>query len=51
MNRITFRISEAQDQELDRLVEEGEFPNKSEALRAATRRFLRNQRKDEILSP
>ena len=35
--RVTFRIPQQQLDELDRLVEEGVYPNRSEAIRDAVR--------------
>lgn len=37
MERITFRIPKQQEEEVDRLVENGEYPNKSEAIRSLVR--------------
>lgn len=41
MKRISFRIPEEQLKRIDELVRKGEFPNRSEVLRAAVREFLR----------
>jgi Arc/MetJ-type ribon-helix-helix transcriptional regulator len=40
MDRITLRIPEAQLGALESRVEEGEFPNRSEAIRHALREYL-----------
>lgn len=40
MERITFRITPKQKEEIDALVESGEYPNRSEAIRAAVREML-----------
>jgi len=40
MQRVTFRADEALVDDLDQLVEDGEFPNRSAALRAAARQVV-----------
>ncbi|MFC4358014.1 ribbon-helix-helix domain-containing protein [Halobium salinum] len=40
MDRITLRIPEAQLGALESRVDEGEFPNRSEAIRHAVREYL-----------
>ncbi|WP_226042863.1 ribbon-helix-helix domain-containing protein [Natrinema sp. DC36] len=35
MDRVTFRETESQLERVDALVDSGEFPNRSEAIRAA----------------
>lgn len=40
MERETFRVPKQQVEGIEELVEEGVFPNKSEAMRAAVRDFL-----------
>ena len=40
MERITFRITPTQKAEIDALVESGEYPNRSEAIRAAVREMV-----------
>ncbi len=40
MERVTLRIPEQQVRAVEALVEEGEFPNRSEAIRAAVRTMV-----------
>lgn len=40
MERVTLRIPETQIDEVEQLVESGQFPNRSEAIRAAVRDLL-----------
>lgn len=40
MERVTLRIPEQQVDELEALVESGEFPTRSEAIRHAVREFV-----------
>ncbi|MCX2818525.1 MAG: ribbon-helix-helix domain-containing protein [Halobacteriales archaeon] len=40
MERVTLRIPEQQVKAVEALVEEGEFPNRSEAIRAAVRTMV-----------
>jgi antitoxin ParD1/3/4 len=40
MERVTLRIPEQQIEEVERMVETGQFPNRSEAIRAAVREML-----------
>jgi Arc/MetJ-type ribon-helix-helix transcriptional regulator len=40
MERVTLRIPKQQIEEVERMVETGEFPNRSEAIRAAVRDML-----------
>jgi len=40
MERVTLRIPEEQVRAVETLVEEGEFPNRSEAIRAAVRTMV-----------
>lgn len=44
MDRVTLRIPEQQIRQLEKLVERGEFPNRSEAIRACVRDDLRRRR-------
>lgn len=37
MDRVTLRLPHQQVEEVEQLVERGEFPNRSEAIRAAVR--------------
>lgn len=50
MKRITFRAPKATVEEIERLVEQGEYPNRSEVIRAATREFLENKSKKPPLA-
>ena len=43
MERVTLRIPKQQIEEVERMVETGEFPNRSEAIRAAVRDMLNEQ--------
>jgi len=40
MERVTLRIPKQQIEEVERMVETGEYPNRSEAIRAAVREKL-----------
>lgn len=43
MERVTLRIPKQQIEGVERMVETGEFPNRSEAIRAAVREMLNEQ--------
>ena len=43
MERVTLRIPKQQIEEVERMVETGEFPNRSEAIRSAVRDMLNEQ--------
>ena len=43
MERVTLRIPKQQIDEVERMVETGEFPNRSEAIRSAVRDMLNEQ--------
>lgn len=43
MDRITVRIPRPQVKDLERRVDDGEFPNRSEAVRAGVRELLRDE--------
>ncbi|RBI61807.1 ribbon-helix-helix domain-containing protein [Halomicrococcus sp. NG-SE-24] len=43
MERVTLRIPKQQIEEVEQMVETGEFPNRSEAIRAAVRDMLKEQ--------
>ncbi|UPV98884.1 ribbon-helix-helix domain-containing protein [Halorussus gelatinilyticus] len=45
MERVTLRIPKQQIEEVEQMVETGEFPNRSEAIRAAVRDML-NEHED-----
>lgn len=42
MERVTLRIPKQQIDEVEKMVETGEFPNRSEAIRAAVRDMVKN---------
>jgi Arc/MetJ-type ribon-helix-helix transcriptional regulator len=46
MERVTLRIPKQQIEDVERMVETGEFPNRSEAIRAAVRDMLNEQDED-----
>jgi Arc/MetJ-type ribon-helix-helix transcriptional regulator len=46
MERVTLRIPKAQIEDVERMVESGEFPNRSEAIRSAVRDMLNEQLDD-----
>jgi antitoxin ParD1/3/4 len=43
MERVTLRIPEQQIDEVEQLVETGEFPNRSEAIRSAVRDMIKER--------
>jgi Arc/MetJ-type ribon-helix-helix transcriptional regulator len=43
MERVTLRIPKQQIEEVERMVETGEYPNRSEAIRSAVRDMLDEQ--------
>jgi antitoxin ParD1/3/4 len=43
MERVTLRIPKQQIEEVEELVETGEFPNRSEAIRSAVREMIGEQ--------
>jgi Arc/MetJ-type ribon-helix-helix transcriptional regulator len=43
MERVTLRIPKQQIDEVEQMVETGEFPNRSEAIRSAVRDMLNEQ--------
>ncbi|MFC7097743.1 MULTISPECIES: ribbon-helix-helix domain-containing protein [Halobaculum] len=43
MERVTLRIPKQQIEEVEQMVETGEFPNRSEAIRSAVRDMLNEQ--------
>ena len=47
MERVTLRIPEQQIEEVEEMVETGEFPNRSEAIRAAVRDMINEHGGDE----
>ncbi len=47
MERVTLRIPKQQIEEVERMVDTGEFPNRSEAIRSAVREMLNEQQDAE----
>ncbi|EMA39459.1 CopG family transcriptional regulator [Halococcus morrhuae DSM 1307] len=47
MERVTLRIPKQQIEEVERMVELGEYPNRSEAIRAAVREMVAEERSDD----
>ena len=43
MERVTLRIPKQQIEEVERMVDTGEYPNRSEAIRSAVREMLSEQ--------
>ncbi|WP_255168472.1 ribbon-helix-helix domain-containing protein [Natrononativus amylolyticus] len=43
MERVTLRIPKQQIEEVEQLVETGEYPNRSEAIRSAVREMINEQ--------
>ncbi|WP_254524927.1 ribbon-helix-helix domain-containing protein [Natrinema caseinilyticum] len=43
MERVTLRIPKQQIEEVEQLVDSGEFPNRSEAIRSAVREMVNDQ--------
>ncbi|MFB6132978.1 MAG: ribbon-helix-helix domain-containing protein [Halanaeroarchaeum sp.] len=46
MERVTLRIPRQQVEEVEQMVESGEFPNRSEAIRSAVREMINEQRQE-----
>lgn len=46
MERVTLRIPKQQIEEVEQMVETGEFPNRSEAIRSAVREMINEQQDD-----
>ena len=47
MERVTLRITKQQIAEVEQMVEHGEYPNRSEAIRAAVREMVAEEGRDE----
>ncbi|WP_324663348.1 ribbon-helix-helix domain-containing protein [Haloarcula sediminis] len=47
MERVTLRIPKQQIEEVEQMVETGEYPNRSEAIRSAVREMLSEQEGSE----
>ncbi|AEH36867.1 MULTISPECIES: ribbon-helix-helix domain-containing protein [Halopiger] len=43
MERVTLRIPKQQIEEVEQLVDSGEFPNRSEAIRSAVREMINEE--------
>ncbi|MCU4743394.1 ribbon-helix-helix domain-containing protein [Halobacteria archaeon AArc-m2/3/4] len=43
MERVTLRIPKQQIEEVEQMVDSGEFPNRSEAIRSAVREMINEQ--------
>jgi len=50
MERVTLRIPKQQVEEVERMVETGKYPNRSEAIRSAVREMI-NEQADEERQP
>ena len=50
MERVTLRIPKQQIEEVEQMVETGEYPNRSEAIRSAVREMLAEQEGSERAS-
>lgn len=50
MERVTLRLPKQQIDEMERLVDKGEFPNRSEAIRAAVREYLADRNDGQLRS-
>jgi Arc/MetJ-type ribon-helix-helix transcriptional regulator len=50
MERVTLRIPKQQIEEVEQMVETGEYPNRSEAIRSAVREMLAEQSDSERAS-
>lgn len=48
MERITLRITERQLNELEAIIERGDYPNRSEAIRAAVRDMVKEDRRRRV---
>ena len=51
MERVTLRIPKQQIEEVEQMVETGEFPNRSEAIRSAVREMINEQQAESRDSP
>jgi Arc/MetJ-type ribon-helix-helix transcriptional regulator len=47
MERVTLRIPKQQIEEVERMVDTGKYPNRSEAIRSAVREMINEQADDE----
>ncbi len=51
MERVTLRIPKQQIEEVEQMVETGQYPNRSEAIRSAVRDMLDEQEPENRESP
>ncbi len=51
MERVTLRIPEQQIEAVERMVETGKYPNRSEAIRSAVREMLEENSAEQTNSP
>ncbi|MFB6110353.1 MAG: ribbon-helix-helix domain-containing protein [Halodesulfurarchaeum sp.] len=51
MERVTLRIPEQQIEAVERLVETGKYPNRSEAIRAAVREMVERDSGEQTSNP
>jgi antitoxin ParD1/3/4 len=51
MERVTLRIPEQQIEAVERMVETGKYPNRSEAIRSAVRDMLEEDSTEQANSP
>lgn len=51
MERVTLRVPKRQVEEIEDLVENGEFPTRSEAIRTAVREMLNEQHEAGRIRP
>ena len=51
MERVTLRIPKQQIEEVEQMVETGQYPNRSEAIRSAVRDMLEEQDVESRESP
>ena len=51
MERVTLRIPKQQIEAVERMVETGKYPNRSEAIRAAVRELIEEQSMEQSNSP
>jgi Arc/MetJ-type ribon-helix-helix transcriptional regulator len=47
MERVTLRIPKQQIEEVEQMVETGEYPNRSEAIRAAVRDMINEENAEQ----
>jgi len=47
MERVTLRIPKQQIEEVERMVETGQYPNRSEAIRSAVREMINEEEESQ----